>query len=622
MWQVKFTEYTHNYAIMTSFFGISCYNLRKGGMGSMLNAMEKELCIAVSEKDRKKIMDLFKLGRTTQLPVVENKKLVGILDLFDYIDESSDVPKISDIMFRDVIIAGKDRSVFSFSTKTRQNILPFVDENEELQGYISQITIKCYLPSREYMQVIEESSSIYNKITEEGEIDFDRLKRSFDAIFESNYDGLYITVEPGKTLGINRKCAYVEGITADMISVGDEDLKINADELISENNAVTLVQNIQKKSEISVLGSEILDGGIVRVINNMNDFNRIKRELEKTRQLAEKYQTELNFLKCEVNKPNRPVFKSYSMKKIVNLARQVAKVESTVLIQGASGTGKGVLSRLIHDSSSRKNNGFFKINCGSIPEALLESELFGYEKGAFTGADEKGKAGLVEMADKGTLFLDEVGELPFNLQAKLLNVIQDREIIRIGGTEPVKVDVRIIAATNRNLEEMVTEKQFREDLYYRLNVIPIEIPPLKERKDDVIPLLFHAVDRFNKKYDFDKSLDPDVIRELVKYDWPGNVRELENLVEFLIVTTQSDIISVDDLPKNITGGEVAAGSMFLLQNAASLKEATDMLEKELLSQAMELSRNITETAALLKIDRTTAMRKMKKHGLEIRFENS
>lgn len=588
----------------------------------MLNAMEKELCIAVSEKDRKKIMDLFKLGRTTQLPVVENKKLVGILDLFDYIDESSDVPKISDIMFRDVIIAGKDRSVFSFSTKTRQNILPFVDENEELRGYISQITIKCYLPSREYMQVIEESSSIYSKITEEGEIDVDRLKRSFDAIFESNYDGLYITVEPGKTLGINRKCAYVEGITADMISVGDEDLKINADELISENNAVTLVQNIQKKSEISVLGSEILDGGIVRVINNMNDFNRIKRELEKTRQLAEKYQTELNFLKCEVNKPNRPVFKSYSMKKIVNLARQVAKVESTVLIQGASGTGKGVLSRLIHDSSSRKNNGFFKINCGSIPEALLESELFGYEKGAFTGADEKGKAGLVEMADKGTLFLDEVGELPFNLQAKLLNVIQDREIIRIGGTEPVKVDVRIIAATNRNLEEMVTEKQFREDLYYRLNVIPIEIPPLKERKDDIIPLLFHAVDRFNKKYDFDKSLDPDVIRELVKYDWPGNVRELENLVEFLIVTTQSDIISADDLPKNITGGEVAAGSMFLLQNAASLKEATDMLEKELLSQAMESSRNITETAALLKIDRTTAMRKMKKHGLEIRFENS
>ena len=201
-------------------------------------------------------------------------------------------------------------------------------------------------------------------------------------------------------------------------------------------------------------------------------------------------------------------------------------------------------------------------------------------------------------------------------------MIQDREIIRIGGTEPVKVDVRIIAATNRNLEEMVTEKQFREDLYYRLNVIPIEIPPLKERKDDVIPLLFHAVDRFNKKYDFDKSLDPDVIRELVKYDWPGNVRELENLVEFLIVTTQSDIISADDLPKNITGGEVAAGSMFLLQNAASLKEATDMLEKELLSQAMESSRNITETAALLKIDRTTAMRKMKKHGLEIRFENS
>ena len=196
----------------------------------MLNAMEKELCIAVSEKDRKKIMDLFKLGRTTQLPVVENKKLVGILDLFDYIDESSDVPKISDIMFRDVIIAGKDRSVFSFSTKTRQNILPFVDENEELRGYISQITIKCYLPSREYMQVIEESSSIYSKITEEGEIDVDRLKRSFDAIFESNYDGLYITVEPGKTLGINRKCAYVEGITADMISVGDEDQKINADE--------------------------------------------------------------------------------------------------------------------------------------------------------------------------------------------------------------------------------------------------------------------------------------------------------------------------------------------------------------------------------------------------------
>ena len=586
----------------------------------MFEAMEKELYIAVGEKDRKKIMDMFKLGRTTQLPVVENKKIVGIIDLFDYIDESSDGKEISDIMIRDVIVAGKERGVFSFSTKTRQNILPFVDENEELQGYISQITIKCYLPSREYMQVIEESSSIYSKNIEECEIDFDGLRRSFDAIFESNYDGLYITVEPGKTLEINRKCVYVEGITADMISVDAEDVKINADELINENNAVTLVQNIQRKSEISVLSDEISDGGIIRVINNMNDFNRIKKELEKTLQLAEKYQTELNFLKYEVNAPGKPVFKSYSMKKIVNLARQVAKVESTVLIRGASGTGKGVLSRLIHDSSSRKNNGFFKINCGSIPEALLESELFGYEKGAFTGADEKGKAGLVEMADKGTLFLDEIGELPFNLQVKLLNVIQDKEIIRIGGTEPVKVDVRIIAATNRNLEEMVTEKQFREDLYYRLNVIPIEIPSLKERKDDVIPLLFHAVDKFNKKYDFDKSLDPDVIRELVRYDWPGNVRELENLVEFLIVTARSDIISVDDLPKNIKREEVAAESMFSLQNVASLKEATDMVEKELLSQAMEHSRNITECAGLLKIDRTTAMRKMKKHKLEIRFE--
>ena len=226
------------------------------------------------------------------------------------------------------------------------------------------------------------------------------------------------------------------------------------------------------------------------------------------------------------------------MEELKYLARRIAVVDSTVLIQGESGVGKGLLSEYIHRNSMRKNGPFIKINCATFPENLIESELFGYEPGAFTGASKQGKVGLIELSDKGTLFLDEIAELPLTLQAKLLNVLQDKIITKIGSNEFIKVDTRIIAATNNNLKSMVKEGKFRLDLYYRLNVVEIEIPPLRQRKDDIIPLTKVFLDKINDRYKLSREISPNAMKVLLAHDWPGNVRELENEIERAAVICQ------------------------------------------------------------------------------------
>ena len=226
------------------------------------------------------------------------------------------------------------------------------------------------------------------------------------------------------------------------------------------------------------------------------------------------------------------------MEDTIKLSLRIAAVNTTVLILGESGVGKGLIARFIHENSLRNKGPFIKINCGSIPESLLESELFGYETGAFTGAKREGKPGLVELAHKGTLLLDEIADLPLNLQVKLLQVIQERELTRIGGTKPIRIDIRIIASTNKDIRKMVKQGEFREDLYYRLNVIPITIPPLRERKEDIELLIDFFISHYNKKHNKSISLQEDVIEALLQYCWPGNVRELENLMERLVVTSE------------------------------------------------------------------------------------
>lgn len=293
---------------------------------------------------------------------------------------------------------------------------------------------------------------------------------------------------------------------------------------------------------------------------------------------------------------------------------RLARVDSTVLITGESGTGKELVAETIHNYSDRKQEPFIKVNCGAIPENLLESELFGYEPGAFTGARQGGKPGYFELAQGGTLFLDEIGDLPFNLQVKLLRVLQAREIIRVGGTKPLKIDVRIVAGTHRNLREMVKRREFREDLYYRLNVVPVNVPPLRERKEEITSLVMHFMRLFNRKYRLTKKISPEVIDIFMQYDWPGNVRELENLVERLVVITPEDVITREDLPAQLMGqrrnlSEVSVSGII------PLREAVESVEKQILEQAYTEYRTTRQMARALQVDASTVVRKAAKYGI-------
>jgi transcriptional regulator with PAS, ATPase and Fis domain len=291
----------------------------------------------------------------------------------------------------------------------------------------------------------------------------------------------------------------------------------------------------------------------------------------------------------------------------------VAGVDSTVLLLGESGVGKEVVAKLLHRLSKRSTKPLVAINCSAIPENLIESELFGYETGAFTGAQKRGKQGLIEFANEGTLFLDEIGELPLSLQVKLLRVLQDKKLMRLGGITEIDVNVRIVAATNRDLYKMVIDKQFRADLYYRLNVIPIEIPPLRKRKSDILPLCHHFIDVYNHKYGINKELSLSTGQALENYDWPGNVRELENLIERLVVTTNHNIIDFEDLPQFLVHNDSDINSKIKIDEIMHLREAQELTEKLLIEKAYENYKNTYEMAEALGVNQSTVVRKINKY---------
>lgn len=307
------------------------------------------------------------------------------------------------------------------------------------------------------------------------------------------------------------------------------------------------------------------------------------------------------------------------MKDTINLSKHVARSDSSVMIRGESGTGKELFARSVHASSSRKDNVFVAINCASIPENLLESELFGYEKGAFTGASQSGKIGKFELAHGGTLFLDEIGDLPIHLQPKLLRVLQDGSFTRIGGNEKIEVDFRLISATNRDLEKMIGDNEFREDLYYRLNVIPINIPALRDRKEDIEvvakeKLKFYCL-RLNKPL---KEFSDEVLDAFESYSWPGNIRELENMIEYLVNLTDDEVIQVKHLPEKILKSKVKMDSAGILDVESledlTLKELTKRYEKEIIERYLDYYGDTTESKELiaekLQINLSTLYRKL------------
>ena len=310
------------------------------------------------------------------------------------------------------------------------------------------------------------------------------------------------------------------------------------------------------------------------------------------------------------------------MQQVFQFIEKIATTDSTVIICGESGTGKELVARAIHYNSDRRNRPMVPVNCGAIPEDLLESELFGYEKGAFTGA-LKTRIGRFELADGGTVFLDEIGDMSPALQVKVLRVLQEHEFERVGGVKSIKVDIRVIAATHRDLEKAVKQSTFREDLYYRLNVIPVILPPLRERKSDIPLLTRHFIERFNRqKRQNIEGVSPEALKYLVRYHWPGNVRELENIIERLVILKGEGTIEQEDLPEKLLGSEWADMLPFvdIPENGISFNTAVSEFERELILRALNKTNWVKNRAArLLQLKRTTLVEKMKK--IQLNREN-
>lgn len=454
------------------------------------------------------------------------------------------------------------------------------------------------------------------------EAEYRRRIEALEEAFEASYDGIHILDSDGRTLLINKACERIEGITKE--DIGDKTISRLVEEgyydksvtlmVLDEKREVTELQRAKNGKSILVTGMPIYDdsGEIVRVIVNSRDITELmdlREQLRHKENLLNMYKEELNFY----NTRSKFIANSKPMKMVIKTAVSVAKVNSNVLITGESGTGKSLVAEIIHKNSSRKERDFVKIDCGAIPDNLFESELFGYEGGAFTGADSKGKAGLVEMADGGTLFLDEIGEISPMSQAKLLRFIQEKQFYKIGGKEPVEVDVRIIAATNRDLEEMVKEKAFREDLLYRINVIPIEIPPLRKRKEDILPLVLNRLRKINNEYDMKRSISAKAMDKLIEYGWPGNVRELENVIERIAVTASGDEIKAEELPETLLGN-----SKFYLGGGMTYRALMDSYEREILEKLIAEGCSPKELSEILAIDVTTVRRKLHKYGIKFR----
>lgn len=340
-------------------------------------------------------------------------------------------------------------------------------------------------------------------------------------------------------------------------------------------------------------------------------IERLKRQYEDTVQTTSAYQETLSSFGI-----HNCIATSDSMIRIFMKAKQVAAYPTTILLLGETGVGKEVVSSYIHHNSDRNDKPFIKINCSAIPEPLMEAELFGYERGAFTGAREKGKMGLFELANHGTILLDEIGDMSFALQAKLLRTIQESEIMRVGGTQPIHLDVRIISATSRDIEEMVSAGRFLDALYYRLNVVELQIPPLRERREDIIPLAEFYLQHFCETYKLEREFSPDVRTCFLRYDWPGNVRELRNTVENLVVSAISTVISWEDLPIRIARLGRTVPTRTDMPGGISMKAAVEALQREMIQAAVTREGSLRKAAAALEMDATTLCRLAKKLGVE------
>ena len=449
--------------------------------------------------------------------------------------------------------------------------------------------------------------------------DLEEENRLLNIFIENATDAVQISDRNLVTLRINRAYEKLTGIRREEL-VGVPVAELVEKGLISEScgaivartkKPCTIVQTFSRTGRSAhVSCNPVFDekGEIEYFICNDRDLDEIsslQSELQEIKVLNDRYRSELEALKAQMSNWGELIVEDKAMLKVLDLASRVARVDSTALLLGETGVGKDEIAHFIHRNSRRAEKALVSVNCGAITESLFESELFGHEGHAFTGAGSKSRAGLLEVAEHGTMFLDEIGELSLNMQTKLLHVLQSKSFIRVGGTKPIQMDVRIIAATNRDLETMVREKRFREDLFYRLSVVPIQIPPLRERRNDILPLAQHFLDYYNQKNGCHKRLSPATCVALVDYDWAGNVRQLKNAIEQAMIMTDGDVIQPENLPVNVARNAVPFQEP---QEGMSLSEFLERTELQYLNVYYHKCGSIREAAKRLKMSPTTFLR--------------
>lgn len=513
-------------------------------------------------------------------------------------------------------------SVYELFLKNRlYYLIPF--RKSSVEDYYDDETIIYFLIIDVYAQ-----NTIRSELARQRE-----TAEDFKEILEGSFDGILVTDKEGKVLFVNSSYERVAEIKRSEIQGKHMRDLINpiwmpesvAHIVAKERKPVSKRQIVKSGRHIMVTGRPIFDcnNEIKKIIINARDITEIynlTEELQRARDNEKQYMSRISSAIEGTDDSDETVLAmSEQMRKVISLAEKVSSFNTTVLILGESGVGKEEIAKYIHNHSMRKTKPFVVVNCGAIPGNLLESELFGYEKGAFTGAIPGGKVGLIEAAEGGTVFLDEIGEMPLDFQAKLLRFLESKEIRRVGAIDSKNVDVRVLAATNCDLSDMVEAGTFREDLYYRLNVVQIEIPPLRKRTDAILPLASLFLNRYNKKYNQEKVLTYDVIKEMERFPWPGNVRQLKNIVENMVIVSNNEYLQPEDLPWNGTGKKNTAVKLIdsLSENEElGLNEAVEALECQILTKAKETYGTTRRIAEKLKVNQSTVVRKMQKYGLE------
>ena len=515
----------------------------------------------------------------------------------------------------------QDKNRHGFTIKQHENtfeiIVSLIRKDSDIEGAV------CYISN---LEEVEASAWMLPNIKE--------MNLQFHALVDHSYYGIYILDGQGIVIKVNEVAADIIGLKKEkIIGINIRDLEKKG--VIEKSLTPSILKTKKpltrslyvKKSQKYILssGRPILDesGNVLFVVvieHDMTMVKELRKQLEEAKRLAETIKHELSDRNLLELKKSDIIADSPAMKQVLTISLKLAQMDaSNILIMGESGTGKGLLAKFIHSNGTRKDQSFISINCAALPEMLLEAELFGYEKGAFTGAADKGKAGLFELADQGTIFLDEIGDLPFPVQAKLLKCLDDGEIRRLGGTETIKVNCIVIAATNHNLEDLVMKKKFRQDLYFRLNIFPIQIPPLRKRQEDILKISTYYLNKYNQTYNQKKRFSEKCIEDLQTYDFSGNVRELKNFIKNAVVVKEKDLL-VRIIPPGRRKLKIKESSSARIKKSKeSLGFTEELLEFECkkLKQALIKFDSTRDLAEYLGISQSTVVRKLKKHNLSV-----